>query len=283
MREQGHTSQEVSAMYSMRKLKPDRSMIGMIPALVVLLAFGVTAAFFGLRAGFYVMAALVFVIALYVLVTFAKTRNRGYLISGLFVLSQGLFDVTFPGSFGSDGYRLHYLFLFCELFFGVWLVYLAINKRLKWRGREILELAAAPIEETGNGYTSRPLPTGKTEFSRREILALAEFAARNLIAVSYVQADRVVFVPVMSGKELGYMLGLRPHPDKETWVSIGFDGSVSVSISKDDYLTYREDLSFDQLCKSLGNLFIEFLELVKRGEGIRIVDRMDALSLSAFS
>jgi len=270
-------------MYSMRKLKPDRSMAGLIPALVVLLAFGVTATFAGLRAAFYVMGALVFVVAFYVLVTFARTRNRGYLISGLFVLSQGLFDMTFPRSFGSDGYRLHYLFLFCELFFGVWLGYLAVNKRLKWRGREILELAAAPVEETGNGYTGRPLAAGKTEFSRREIVALAEFAARHLIAVSYVQADRVVFVPVMSGKEIGYMLGLRPHHDKETWVSIGFDGSVSVNISKEDYLTYREDRSFVQLCKSLGDLFIEFLELVKRGEGTRIVDRMDALGLSAFS
>jgi hypothetical protein len=51
----------------------------------------------------------------------------------------------------------------------------------------------------------------------------------------------------------------------------------------EDYLNYREDLSFAQLCDSLGGLFIEFYELFKRGQGMRIIDRMDALGLSAFS
>ena len=50
-----------------------------------------------------------------------------------------------------------------------------------------------------------------------------------------------------------------------------------------DYLTYKEDLSFDRLCESLGNVFVEFLDLFKKGESVRIIDRMDALGLSIFS
>jgi hypothetical protein len=154
---------------------------------------------------------------------------------------------------------------------------------MKWRGREILELAATPIEETGNGYTARPLPVGKTEYSKMDVTAFAGFAAKHLIAVPYIEKESVVFVPIMMGREFSYVLGLQPDYAKGTWVSFDFNGNVSVNISRDDYLTYKENLSFDQLCKSLGDLFIDFFELFKRGESVRIIDRMDALGLSAFS
>jgi hypothetical protein len=42
-------------------------------------------------------------------------------------------------------------------------------------------------------------------------------------------------------------------------------------------------LAFDQLCTSLGQLFIEFFELYKKGEGIRVIDRMDDLKLPVLS
>ena len=54
-------------------------------------------------------------------------------------------------------------------------------------------------------------------------------------------------------------------------------------MSHKDYLDYREPLAFDQLCNSLGELFIEFLELHTKGEGVRAIDRMDDLRLGIFS
>lgn len=269
-------------MYFMRKLKPDRSITGLIPALVLVMAFGVTAVFFSLKAAYYVLAVYVLLIALYSFVAFTRTRNTGYLIASLFQLSLALNCGTRPRSIGSSGSKLHYFFLLCWLFFGIWLAYLFFNKKTKWRGREIFELAAAPVEEIGNGYTGRPLQAGKTEYTKRDVMAFAEFVTKHLIAVHYIESDRVVFVPVMMRREFGYVLGRHPDYAKETWISFGFDGNVSVNISKDDYLTYK-DLSFDRLCESLGNLFIDFLELFKRGESVRIIDRMDALGLSAFS
>jgi hypothetical protein len=270
-------------MYFMRKLKPDRSISGLILALVMLMAFGITAVLFGLKAAFSLLAVLVFTYALYSFAAFVKTRNTGYLIASLFQLSLAFHCGAFSRNIGSNDTKLPLFFFLWQLFFGVWLAYLFLNKKTKWRGREILELAAAPIEEIGNGYTGRPLPAGKTEYSKKDVMAFAEFAAKHLIAVPYIEGDRVVFVPVMMGREFGYVLGLHPDYAKGTWVSFDFDGSVSVNISKDDYLTCKEDLSFDQLCESLGHLFVEFLELFKRGESIRIVDRMDALGLSPFS
>lgn len=56
-----------------------------------------------------------------------------------------------------------------------------------------------------------------------------------------------------------------------------------MNISHRDYLNFKEALSFDQLCASLGNLFIEFIETYLRGEGVRIIDKMDVLGVGVFS
>ena len=169
------------------------------------------------------------------------------------------------------------------LVFMIWLIYLVATKKIKWRGREVLEMAAAPVEEAGSGYTSRPLAAGKVEFNKEQVMDFAKFARRHLIAVSYVGKDKVVFVPVMMGREFGFIMGLKNDYTDETWVSFDFDGNVTVNISHRDYLEYIEDLSFEQLCTSLGSLFVEFIEMHQRGEGVRIIDRMDVVRVSVFS
>ncbi|MBT7075122.1 MAG: hypothetical protein HN922_09475, partial [Anaerolineae bacterium] len=114
-------------------------------------------------------------------------------------------------------------------------------------------------------------------------MEFAKFARRNLIAVSYVGKDKVVFVPVVMGREFGFIVGLKNDYIDETWVSFDFDGNITVNISHRDYLEYTEALSFDQLCSSLGNLFVDFIETHHRGEGIRIIARMDAVRVGIFS
>jgi len=70
-------------------------------------------------------------------------------------------------------------------------MYLWFTKRLKWRIRELLELAAAPVSETTNGFTPRPRPLGKVEYSKFELMEFAAFALRNHIAIPYHESDRV--------------------------------------------------------------------------------------------
>ena len=144
-------------------------------------------------------------------------------------------------------------------------------------------MAAGPVDETGSGYTTRPLPAGKTEFAQRHIIKFAQFAMSHLIAVPYIGKDKVVFVPVMAGREFPFIVGLKSDYTDETWVAFDFNGDVSVNISHRDYLNYNEELSFDQLCGSMGNLFIEFMEIFQRGEGTRIIDRMNNVGISSFS
>jgi len=44
---------------------------------------------------------------------------------------------------------------------------------------------------------------------------------------------------------------------------------------------YKDAFSFDQLCASLGKQFIDFFELHKNGDGVRIIDRFNALRLKS--
>jgi hypothetical protein len=85
------------------------------------------------------------------------------------------------------------------------------------------------------------------------------------------------------GEEFGRLLGLSGDYRDATWINFDAEGNVSVHIAQKDYLDYREPLAFDQLCASLGQLFIDFFELFKKGEGIRVIDRMDDLRLPVLS
>jgi len=63
----------------------------------------------------------------------------------------------------------------------------------------------------------------------------------------------------------------------DTHVTFDFAGHVSVTIAKKDYQKYTEELTFDQLCSSLGSLFIEFLELYQKNQSREIIDRLNRI------
>ena len=52
---------------------------------------------------------------------------------------------------------------------------------------------------------------------------------------------------------------------------------------KEYYLDFKENLSFDQLCESLSNLFIKFYEYYRKGEEIRIIDHLNEMKIGPFS
>jgi hypothetical protein len=163
------------------------------------------------------------------------------------------------------------------------IIYLVLTRKAKWRGREIFELAAEPIEDSGNGYTSRPRPVGKVVYSLREMHNFAQFCARHLIALPYITSKNITLVPIKMGDEFSRLLGLSGDYRDATWVNFDVTGEVSVHIAQKDYLDYREPLAFDQLCSSFGQVFLDFFELFNKGEGVRVVDRMDDLKINFFS
>jgi hypothetical protein len=270
-------------MYYVRKLKPDRSITGLVPAIISVTAFFATMAIFGQRPAFFVLSVAFALQAALSALMYTRTRSTGDLLGALYLGFACLACLSVPDAIYYEQKRPYLLFVVGMVVTGVFLGYLAVNRRLKWRGRELLELAAMPVEQVGNGYTARPLPAGRVETSRKEVLAFAEFAARNLIALPIVESDRVVLRLVKMGSEYHPSVWLSPDYEGRTWVALGFDGNVAVNLSQEDYLDYREDLSFDQLCASLGSVFVEFLDLFRKGHEVRIMDRMDALRMGIFS
>lgn len=273
-------------MYPVRTLKPDRSIGGLIPVLGMLAIFGLSTLLFDITVGLFTGAVLIWMYGLYCLFVFVRMGNYGHLIVCGYCVFLGVMALLASQSIES-GQELKIEFMVAWMsgivFFGALIVYLAATKKIKWRGREIFELAAEPVEAAGDGYTPRPRPVGKVEFTKQEILAFARFAASNLISIVYYRPRQVTFVPVKMGDEYTYPFRLRGSYPEAIWINFDFEGEVSVHIAQKDYLDYWEPLDFDKLCVSLGQLFVEFAELHRKGEGVRIIDRMDALRLSYFS
>jgi phosphate starvation-inducible membrane PsiE len=270
-------------VYTLRKLSPDRTIGLILIPFAALVGAALAGVFFGPPGAYTFLAAVFFLYAAYTFLTFIRTHNTGFIVVALFQVSGGLVSaLRLPTTVRSHGFGLPALLVACAILLLAWTVILAVTKRIKWRGREVLELAASTVEQTQNGYTGRPMPVGKTDLTREHILGFAEFVRRHLIAATYVGRDRVAFVPIRQGKEYPFILGLKNDYADETWVCFDFSGNVSANVSQRDYLDYREALSFDKLCQSLGDLFVEFAGMFVRGESVRIIGRLDAAGLSMF-
>jgi hypothetical protein len=248
--------------------------------------FGLSSLIFGIPIGMYTLAVMICIFSIYYLYVFIRTGNRAQLV----ICTEGVFLVymfivaagnIIGDPFDSKEFALAYFSGIA--FFGFVLIYLALTRRLKWRGREIFELAGESVDETINGYTSRPRPVGKVEYSLQQMHAFARFCARHLIALPYETSKNITLVPIKMGDEYGRLLGLAGDYRDATWVNFDVNGEVSVHITQKDYLDYREPLAFDQLCTSLGQIFIDFFELYNKGEGVRSIDRMDDLRLGILS
>jgi hypothetical protein len=271
-------------MNSIRKLKPDQSLTGALPVFVIMMCFAISWAIAGLGIALIVLSMLVFLYALFSFATWLRTQNLGYFWAGLYQTALGTFFLSYSSDpFHAPLSMVGRISLVIAIFSGILLFYAVLTKKMKWRGREVLELAAMKVEETGEEYTSRPLPLGKMEYSKQELLSFANFVRRHLIAATYREGDRIFMVPVKMGDEFHYMLRLRDPIQEETWVSFDSKGNLSVNIAQKDYLEFREGLSFDQLCDGLGRLFVEFFEAYRRGEAVRVIERMDSLKLSPLS
>ncbi len=138
--------------------------------------------------------------------------------------------------------------------------------------RKILELAAKHVTDTKNGFTTRPLPAGKSEYSQGEIMGLSDFLEKNTIAIPYRDSNGIILT--FPEDWLGRKYDVHGSYLDDTRITFNNDGNVSAVISKKDYYKYRDELTFDQLCESFGQLFIEFLELYKKGDTNKILQRI---------
>ena len=83
-------------MYTIQKLKPDRSITGLIPAITALTGAAILGIFFGLEAAFTFIALFFWGYAIYSLLTFARTQNSSFIIAALYQLFGGMMIYTSP-------------------------------------------------------------------------------------------------------------------------------------------------------------------------------------------
>jgi len=152
-----------------------------------------------------------------------------------------------------------------------------LQRKLKWRTREMLELAAQPVEDKTNGLTQRPMFTGQVDGSPEDFAAFASFISKNLIAIPVKEENRVVFILNIP---MNSLIKFSSDYQDRTWVAFNYDGNVTTNIRQQDYFMYQDLLAFDQLCQSLGNLFIEFMNQYMGGQEHQIIYQLNAMNLN---
>jgi len=167
------------------------------------------------------------------------------------------------------------LFIIGMVILGGVLIYIIATRRIKGRYREVLELAARPVSDTADGFTPRPYPAGEAKYTKEELKTFSKFVLKHRIAFPYKEGDRTVLI--VNENMFIHFLIKKKNYQKDTNVTFDSDGHVSVNITEKDYKKYKEELTFDQLCQSLGNLFKDFLLLHQRGEDKKIIERLNAL------
>lgn len=272
-------------MFYSEKLKRDTNIAGFIPAILCLSIGAIMSILWGIRYGFISVSLFFVLYAVFSLVVFLRIRNISYLVAAFWQLLIGFFLASHPVSrlIIIRDEKVEGLFFFILLVVTLWLFYLFFNRKAKWKGREVFELASLPVDTTLNGFTERPRPSGKSEYTKNQLKGFAGFLQKNLIAMPFEEEKQIVLVPVRMGDEFPFIFNPAGFRRTRTWVSFDYLGNVTVNISRKDYLFYREEFSFDQLCDNLGRLFIDFMELYKKGEAERIIYRLDELKLSLTS
>jgi hypothetical protein len=268
-------------MFFERKMKT-QNIIKMLwfPILSLAIFFSIFG-LFGPGPAFYTLGGIYFLAPIFPFATFFKTRNNGYLAVGLFQVFAGLVCISAPPAIENKN-EIGLIPIFIVIMYALLMIvaYQTFNRKLRWRGEEVFELAALPVDDTGDSFTARPRPVGNVSVSKTEMIRFVDFVTRYLIAFAFREDNRVVFVLTLPGKDLPYLFGLKKDYLDDTWVAVDYDGNITVNITEEDYLLFKMDLDFDQICQSLGNVFSEFLELSKQGQESQIIDRMNALRLN---
>lgn len=263
-------------MYYNKKLKPPLISTEMIIGIVVsvVFLFLVSLSYF-LAMGF--GALITFFAAILTLIVYLRMRNIYFLVS----LFAHLFATAFLALIAFNGFEEHRLIAIIlagiMLVFQTLMIIFTFQKKMKWRSREVLEMAASPVADLSNGFTGRPLIAGTANYSAQELHGFNSFIQKNLIAIAVAEKDRVIFIINMPWSA---MITFSKRYLDRSYVAFDHDGNVSVSICQQDYFLYHDRLAFDQLCLSLGKLFIEFMEQYQSGDTVGIIDRFNALKLN---
>ncbi len=266
------------------KLRPDFSINGIGQPIILLFIFAICWAIFGPSTAMWSFSVGFLFYAFLSLAYFLRTGNVWFIVTMVYQSTIASFALLAPklGPYAISKEQFKPLLLIVILELAV-LIYIMATKKLKWRGFEVLELAAKKVEDVSNGFTDRPRPLGKINGSKYEIEAFARFLKSHLIAFPVSDENKTVIMPIMMGEEYIIPLGISNDYSRKTRIEITHKGNVTALISKNDYLKYEEALAFDQLVESLGLLFMNFFDHFQKGESMRILREINKIKTSPFN
>lgn len=146
-----------------------------------------------------------------------------------------------------------------------------VKRRIKIHFRKIFELAAIPLKGVENGFTGRPYPVGKWEYTLDEINKFSRFLHKNMIAFPRYYDNRTLLT--FSAKMVDPR---KQDPDKSSFIAFDASGNITVNISKEDYSQYKSSFTFEQLCLSLSQVFKDLFEKYRNGKQEEIVQVMES-------
>ncbi|MBT3713640.1 MAG: hypothetical protein HOG15_09845, partial [Anaerolineae bacterium] len=111
-------------MYTIHKLKPDRSIVGFIPAFSAAIIMALIGIFFGIKAAFTFLAIFYWGISVYTFIGFLRTSNANFIIPSLFQFFAGLVAFTFEPKSSGNASPFLGLAVLLTMVFMVWLVLL---------------------------------------------------------------------------------------------------------------------------------------------------------------
>lgn len=170
--------------------------------------------------------------------------------------------------FSMPTFFLHLAIIAAMLFLGG-MKLMRQQEQLETHARKIFEQSASSVPDAKNGFTERPYAFGKIDSSKDEIQSFARFLDAAQIAKAQIEKDKTILTFSMTTSPLS-----QPPLEKVSYVSFDSKGNISVQISRADYKQYKEELTFDQLCKAITNLFKRYFEYYKAGKENRILTEL---------
>jgi hypothetical protein len=216
----------------------------------------------------YFIVALLFIVL--GIIQWFRYRNWIYPVLG-FIFGLTISQGGFAFSTDNDFFWITYFICFIILVLFVILNWSSLygHERFELNSRRLFRLAAERIYETSDGYTERPYSAGTVKYTRDELLGLARYLYAKCITRPFYLEDCICLAFSMNKS-----LIVVEEPSEVSNIILDHNGNLNVKISEKDYRDYRERLSFDQLCSSMANVFIRFLDYYKNGLESRIITEL---------
>lgn len=216
----------------------------------------------------YSMASLFFITL--GIIQLIRYRNWIYPVLGL-LLGIGTFQASFAIFGQSDIIKATYFTTVVVIILFVIINWnlLYSHERFEVNSRRLFRLASERIYETSDGYTERPFVAGRIQCTRDELLGFARYMHAKYIARPFYYDDSVHFAFSMNTS-----LVVIGEASEVSHVVIDHSGSIKVKISERDYSDYKKRLNFDQLCSSMANLFVRFMDYYSKGLESRIMTEL---------